>query len=219
MILPFLAALAVGSSRLQVGTSWGGEETIRYVNSSEQIDQTDRWKLRFRITGKDEKLWTVERKINLLEMKIGDEIARSKDNEDPAVTKEWLAPDGSLVDLDPFDSGTIRLERLLHFWLPANFPDRWIVQLGRSPTHFLSPAEASFGLLTKTNTTRTYALTFAEKDNPVATSAIGRMTFDVQSGRLLRARIEAKRALVPGGTDTADVTLAYEDANTTKPLD
>jgi hypothetical protein len=217
MIVPILALVAYGPTRLAVGTAWSGTETLHFVSRESEIDETHRFKLSFRVTGVEDEMWTVDRRSLLLSTNIDGTEIPGPPRQEAGVTKEWLAPAGFLLDASPYDRGGFALDRMLHFWLPVNLPDEWNADLSTTLEHVVAKARAEFKRVGKQDgPTREYSLTYTAAND---LSAKGRMWFDVKSGRLLRAKIDAKRAMLPGGSERADVTLTYNDAFITKPLD
>jgi hypothetical protein len=216
MIIPFLALIALAPPRIQIGTSWSGEETLHFSSKLAEINETHRFALSFRVTGLEDKMWTVDRKSMLVSTIIdGTEIPGST-NQDASVIKEWLSPAGFLLGADPYDRGAFALDRMLHFWLPTNIPDEWSADLSTSLDHVVAKARAEFRRITRADgPILEYSLNYQAAND---LTAKGRMRFDVKSGRLLYARINAQRALLPGGMDRADVILTYTDSRTTKPL-
>jgi hypothetical protein len=215
MILPFLALVALGPSRLQIGTSWSGDESLRFVSKEAEIDETHRFTLSFRVTALEDKMWTVQRKSILVSTTIDGTDIPGPPNQDPVTIKETLSPAGFLLDADPFERGTFALDRLLHFWLPSNLPDEWTADLSTTLDHVVAKARAEFKRVGPSEgPTLQYTLDYTSAND---LSAKGKMWFDVKSGRLLLAKINAKRAMMPGGSDRTDVILTYTDSKTTKP--
>src|SRR5688572_23707138 len=122
MLLPLIATLAIESSRLQVGTTWSGEQVLRYHSKESEIDETHRFKLSFKVTGMEQKMWVVERSSLLTGSRIDDTELPPPPQKDPLVMTEWLSPAGFLLDLDPYERGLFHLDRLIHFWLPSHQP-------------------------------------------------------------------------------------------------
>jgi hypothetical protein len=212
MLLSLLAVSALDSSRLSIGTNWSGEEVLHFFSKEAEIDETHRFKIAFRVTGLDEKMWVVERKGELLGSRIMDTEIPPPPDHQPALTKEWVSPAGFLLDADPLDKGQFGLDRLIHFWLPANLPDEWAVELSSAVSHFASKGRAEFKLTgTPSVKSREYDFAYTSPEDPTAISAKGQMWFDVKSGRLIKAKLEAQKAVLPGGVDRANVTLTYTD--------
>jgi hypothetical protein len=217
MILPILSLIALGPSRLNVGTTWSGDQTLHFVSKEAEIDETHRFRLSFRVTGREDEMWIVDRKSILVNTNIDGTDIPGPPNQEPATVKEWLAPAGFLLDATPFDKGGFALDRLLHFWLPANLPDEWSADLSTTLDHYVGKAKAEFKRASRADgSTRDYTLTFSAYND---LTAKGRMWFDVKTGRLLRAKIDATRAMLPGGSERANVTLTYVDSHIAKPLD
>jgi hypothetical protein len=212
MILPVLASLAMGS-RLHVGTNWSGNEVLHFFSKGMEIDETHRFKLSHRVIASDEAMWVVERRSFLLSSKIGDYDIPPPPGKDPLIVKEWLSPKGFVLDEEPFDVGEFELDRLTGVWLPDNTPDEWTVDLSTTLSHSISRGRAVFKLVGKpVGPSRKYTIVFESPDDAGGISATGWMWFDLATGRLLTARIEAKHAYIPGGRERANVTVEYTDS-------
>jgi len=214
-VVSLLALCALAPSRLTVGTNWGGEESLHYTSKADEIDESRRQKLFFRVTGKEDDLWVVQTQVTLLESKVGGVLMPPPPYKDPTISKAWLSPEGTLLYEDPFDHGTFELDRLIAMWLPANLPDEWTLDLSTTVEKQVTKGVAkltSFGQ--PSGTSRGYRLTFTSGGDAPQMSATGVLWFDAGDGRLLSAQIEAKDALLPGSTERAHVTLAYRDSRT-----
>lgn len=211
MFTPLLAVLVLQTSRLQNGTNWSGSESLHFVSREAEIDETHRFKISFRVTGLEDKMWIVERRGLLLGSRISDTDIPPPPDPQPLITKEWLSPAGFLLDSDPLDKGQFYLDRMIHLWLPDNVPDEWSADLATTTAHYVSKGHIVFKRTSKTDAT--YSLTYTSPEDPTAISATGRMSFDLKTGRLMRAKIEAKQAILPGGTERANVTLTYTDSS------
>ena len=216
MLVSLVATLAMQSSRLAVGTSWSGEEVLHFFSKATEIDETHRIKLAFRVTGTEANMLVVERRSNLLGTRVMDTDIPPPPDSSPAISKEWLSPMGFLLDADPFEKGEFNLDRLIHFWLPSNQPEKWSVDLVSTTTHFIPKGRADFKRLARAGE---YSLSYSSPENPDEITASGTLRFDLRSGRLLSAKIDANHAHLPGGTERANVTLTYTDSQITKPLD
>lgn len=219
MILSVLVGLAFQTPRLQVGTEWSGVEVRHFTDGPSEIDETHTLSRSWKVVAREDRMWVVDSGIRLLGSRIDGTEIPAPAGDSPARSKEWLAPAGFLLDADPFDGPSFRIDRLLRFWLPANLPDEWTVQLSSALNHFSSKGMASFKLLSSNRTQRTYSFSFAETPLASGLSSTGKMTFDVASGRLLKADLTARRAVMPGGTDRADLKLTYRDSKTGAALD
>ena len=207
MLLLTLAFASFQSTRLQVGTNWSGTEVLHYFSKESEIDETHRFKLAFRITGQDERMWVVERRGTLLGSKMGETEMPPPPYNEPTVSKVWLSPAGFLLDAEPFDRGTFDLDRLLAFWMHANNPDDWNVDLSTPITHSVAKGRAEFKLVSKpSGPSRNYGFTYTSNQ----ISAKGTMWFDVASGRIIQAKLEATNALLPGGRDRVNVSISYK---------
>lgn len=215
MLATLVAFVALGP-RIQVGTTWGGTEVVRFVNAAEDIDQRDTRQLRFRITGSEAGHWAAERQVLILETVANGAVLKSDPKDKPAKDRVWFTQTGELAYLDPFDPGRLRFNRLMHFWLPESLPAKWTVQLDREGARFVSKAEAKFTAAGQTKTTRTYRLEYRETETPSDMTATGEIVFDVATGRILSEKLEAKNVLIPGGVDKATATLDYRDSEAVK---
>lgn len=215
MLATLVALVAVGP-RLQLGTTWGGVEVVRFVDAAEDIDQRDTRQIRFRITGSEDRYWVAERQVLLLETVANGAVLKSDPKDKPAKDRVWFTKTGELAYLDPFDSGRLRLNRLMHFWLPESLPAQWTVQLDREGDRFVSKAEAKFTAMGQTKTTRSYRLEYRETEAPNDMTARGEVVFDLATGRILSEKLEAKHVLIPGGVDKASATLDYRDSEVAK---
>lgn len=216
-----LAALAVfqDATRLKVGTAWSGEQVLHFHSEAQEIDETHRLAIGFKVTGSEDKMWVVQRTSRLLGTKIGDTELGPPPKVQPETFKEWLSPAGFLLRVDPHDRGVFSLDRLLHFWMPQNRPNGWKVDL--STTLEGQPSIKGLAQFTQIGDpgaySREYRLKYTTGESKSDLSALGRMRFDDKTGRLLQAWIEVKNCDLPGGTIKADVSLVYADATMPKP--
>lgn len=213
MFLPLLASIAFDSSRLQIGTTWAGNEVIHYASAAAEIDETHRFKIVFRVTGKAAGMWIAERRSNLLGSRVGNDELPPPPVSTPFVTKSMLSPAGFLMDEEPFEKATFALDRLFSFWLPSNNPDIWSADLITNAPHSVAKCHVVFKLSGRpTDQVREYTFTCETPGRTDELTASGAMRFDVRSGRLLQVNLKAKNAVVAGGTDRVDVTLTYTDS-------
>jgi hypothetical protein len=212
MLLTLLAASALDSSRLRSGMTWAGEATVHFLNRAAELDETDRLRLTFRVTGQDHRVWLVQRIGETLSTQISGADIPPPPKQDPQITGQFLAPGGFLLDEEPFDPGQFYLDRLLAFWLPPDNPDHWSADMTTESEHSVAKGHAEFKLTRKAETSWKYSFAYKSVDYSLGVSATGEMWFDTTSGRLLRAKIEAKQALIPGGTERVDASVAYVDA-------
>lgn len=213
MFLPLLVSIAFDTSRLQIGTTWSGNEVIHYYSTAAEIDETHRFKILFRVTGKADGMWLAERRSNLLGSRIGNDELPPPPVSTPYITKSKLSPAGFLMDEEPFDKATFKLDRLFSFWLPANNPDTWSADLTTNSPRYVAKCHVVFTLTGRpTDQVREYTFTCETPDRTDELTGSGTMRFDVRSGRLLQAKLKAKNAVVAGGTDRVDVTLSYTDS-------
>jgi hypothetical protein len=212
MLLPVLAAAAIEATRLKVDLTWGGEEVLHFSDRQTEIDETHRFKLAFRVTDQGD-FWTIERRSDLIGSKVGDVDLPPPPKPQTLIEKEWLSTKGLLIEAEPFDKGKFLLDRLIHWWLPSTLPDQWTADLNSSTAHIRTRGLAEFKLKRDAGQSRLYDFTLTSEDADDI-SAKGTMWFDEISGRLLIARIKAKHAWLPGGTERADVSLTYTDSKT-----
>jgi|GEM_PF-6491420 len=213
MFLPILTAYVLAPSRIGVGTNWSGEEVQHFGSKEDEIDETNRLKVGFRVTGREDDMWVVEQRVTLLETKMGDDVMPSPPYKDPTISKDWLSPEGSLLNEEPFDRGTFELDRLLDVWLPDNVPDEWTADLSTTLRLAVSKGTAKFTAFGRQiGSSRGYKLAYTSKADGPSMTATGVYWFSVIDGRLLTAQIEAKDALLPGGTGRAPVKLNYRDS-------
>lgn len=216
MLLPVFAAWVLDSSRLQIGTNWSGDETLHFVSKEAEIDETHVFKLAFRVTGVDNRMWIVERRGTLTATRIGDAEMPPPPYKEPAITKEWLSPAGFLLDAEPLEPGAFNLDRLITYWLPKNEPDTWSVDLSTTVTHNIIKGRAEFKVKGKPNrAVSEYTFSFSSAE----INASGTMWFQLGTGRLLQAEIKAQRAQLPGSTERANVEVTYIDSQVKKNAD
>jgi hypothetical protein len=213
MLVPLLVLSAMGASRLRDGLSWSGQETLRYVNKDEEIDETHRFKVSFRVSSRQNDKWIVERKVELLGSRIMDIEMPAPPKLAPDTGKETVSDEGIVLDSEPFDEGRFHLDRLTGWWLPANAAETWGYDLEKFTLRTRSKARVDFKLQRDTGKLKLYTLALASEE-PTDISATGKIWFDVASGRVLTADIVAKQARIPGGTDRATITITYTDSNT-----
>src|ERR1044072_1709250 len=214
-----VAAIFLDSSRLKVGTNWAGEQIIHYHNEAQEIHQTHRFKLSFRVTASEAKMWVVARTSELLSTKIGDTELGPPPKVRPETFKEYLSPAGFLLLVDPADRGLFNLDRAVPCWTPKNRPPAWKVDM--TTTEEGQPSIKGLAQFKQIGDpgsySREYRLKYSTGEGTGDLSAIARMRFDDKTGRLLQAWIQAKNCVMQGGTLKADVSMAYADATMPKP--
>lgn len=212
MLLPILAFVSLQLTRLKVGTTWSGREVLHFVSKEAEIDESYRYKVSFRITGRDEGMWVVEKGSTLLGSRIDDTEMPPPPYPDPTLSKQWLSPAGFLLNAEPFERGVFDLDRLLHCWLPANKPEEWNVDLKTTDPRLTVSGRAEFKVVGKAaGPTMKYSMTYSSTGEKPGIGAKGDMWFDVASGRLVQAKIEASNALLPGGRERVNVSITYAD--------
>ncbi len=188
-------------------SSWSGELTLHFHDAALEYDQQDKYRVTYKVTGRDGATLTADRKSLLLETRLGSTIIPPLKNQEPLITKAWLSPRGSLLDLDPFDGGVFQLDRLWNQWRPAG-SDAWRVKLTTNGDHYAPKAEATFA-----KAGADYTFDYREVPAIGGMKATGHFTFDSRTGRPLKAIIEATKAPIPGGSEAATLTLTYEAKN------
>ncbi len=212
MPLQILILAIAQSARIQSDLQWGGEEILHIGSRESEIDETHRFQLSFKVAGREGGMWLVGKTSTLMSSKMGDVEMPPPPYKDPIPSKQWISPAGFLLDAEPFDSGQFELDRLLAFWLPENDPAEWSATLATTLARGTIKAHARFKLIGKpAGPSREFALSL-ESDGDNGLVANGRLWFDVKSGRLLTAKIEAKNALPPGGRDRLRINLEYTDS-------
>jgi hypothetical protein len=213
MLATVAALVLLDTSRLQVGTNWSGQAEVRYYSRDAEIDETHLFRLRFNVTGKQAGMWLVDRTSELLNTRIEKTDLGPPPNAIPTVTKLWLAPKGFLLDMKPYEKGLFGLDRLIHYWLPENQPDDWTVQLTTADDSDSSKAKAEFSRVKDSSRTLAdYSFRYATLDDPKGISAKGRLVFEVRTGRLMKAKIEATNLYPPTGAERTNATIAYTDS-------
>lgn len=210
MILATVAMLWAQVTPLSVGTSWGGTEVLRFENQGEGIEQQHQFRLTYKIVGKTDGTWDVDRGSRLVNSLIdGTSIPPMKD-EGPAMARLRLSPRGFLLFMDPWDGPTFAVERLIHFWMPAGNVDGWQVELNTTVEQYANKATASFRPAKGSRGgMRNYSMKYVEENG---FEASGNFLFDIKSGRVMFANVIARNATMPGGIQKANISLAYVDS-------
>lgn len=197
------------SSRLSIGTTWSGEETLQFTTLDGGTTQTHRFRVSHRIVGKSGELWTAEISTRLIETIIDDTHIPPLKAEEPAVSKEFLSPKGFLMYTEPFDNAAFGIERLLHFWMPAESNKSWNVSLGTTDERIVTTASAQFSSKPPVKSgVSSFFMKFEETNSFTST---GMMSFDPGSGRLMLADLNVRNAFMPGGVVRANLKLSYRD--------
>lgn len=208
--------LAANVSRLKLDLTWSAAVTCHYRNVATELDQTDRWNYHYRVTGHEKGNWIVYRKATLTSSRIGDTDLPLPPGVEPTQRKLWLSNGGELLNEFPLEEKSFPIDRLVHFWLPVDAPDQWSRDLKATTEQFMTRGKANFALSRKASKSREYSLTYTSPEDPTGIAATGKLWFDLDSGRLLEATIEAKHVVPPGGDERADLTLHYLDSQAIK---